>query len=74
MRIPKSVKGGFAIDKVNGNTIGWEAILQDTNNVIFFVLFEVNVEDLPTRYQEVGCHIVLNVNMGENFRCKIMMV
>ena len=35
---------------------------------IDFELYEGNVEDLPTGYQEVSCHIIFDVNMGENFR------
>ena len=35
-----------------------------------FQLYEGNMEDLPTGYQEVSCHIIFDVNMGDNFRCK----
>ena len=35
-----------------------------------FELYEVNVEDLPPRYQEVGFYIISYAKMGDNFRCK----
>ena len=42
----------------------------DENVRIAFEIDEGNVEDLPPRYQEVSCHIIFDVNMGENFRLK----
>ena len=41
---------------------------------IDFELYEGNVEDLPTGYQEVSCHIIFDVNMGMNIRGKSQMV
>ena len=41
---------------------------------IGFELHEGNVEDLPTRYQEVSCHIIVYVKMGYNLRRKSRMV
>ena len=35
---------------------------------IYFELYEVNVEELPPRYQEVSCHIIFGVSIRENFR------
>ena len=37
---------------------------------ISFGLYEGNVEDLPPRYQEVGCHVIFDVKMGDNLRRK----
>ena len=42
--------------------------LVDEKLRIYFGLYEGNVEDIPTEYQEVSCHIIFDVNMGENFR------
>ena len=71
VRIPQSVKYEISLDKSNGNTLWWEAIVQEMKNVrIVFGLYEGNMEDLPTGYQEVSCHIIFDVNMGDNFRCK----
>ena len=52
-----------------------EIIFQQKNNVrIYSELYEVNMEDLPPRYQEVHCHIIIYVNRGYNFRHKHQMV
>ena len=37
---------------------------------IYFDLHEVTVKDLSLGYQEVSCHIIFDVNMGDNFRRK----
>ena len=44
------------------------------NERIDFELYEGTVEDLPPGYQEVSCHIIFDVNMGDNFHCKFLMV
>ena len=65
MRIHKSVKVEISLDKLNGNTLWWEAIFQEMINVrIDFKLYEGNVEYLPTGYQEVSFHIIFDVKMG----------
>ena len=37
---------------------------------VYFKLYEGNMEDIPSGYQEVSCHILFDVNMGMNFRHK----
>ena len=75
VRIPESVKEVILLDKSNDNTLWWEEIFQEMKNVrIDFEPYEGNVEDLPTVYQELICHIIVNVNTGENFHCKYLMV
>ena len=37
---------------------------------IAFEIYEGTVEDLTPGYQEVSFLIIVDVNMGENFRCK----
>ena len=44
------------------------------NGRISFEIYEGNMEDLPPGYQEVSCHIIFDVNMGENFRRKAQIV
>ena len=75
MRIPRSVKESIPLDKSNGNKIWWEAILQEMKHVrIDFKLYEGSAIDLPLGYQEVSCHILFDVNMGDNFHHKPRMV
>ena len=73
--IPKSVKEAISLDKWNGSTLWWEAIVKEMENVrTYFELYEGNMEDFPPGYQEVCWHITFDVNMGENFRRKSRMV
>ena len=44
------------------------------NERIDFELYEGNMEDLPPGYQEVIFHIIFDVNMGDNLRCRSHMV
>ena len=46
----------------------------DENASIDVELYEGNVEDIPTGYQDVSSSIRFDVNMGENFRRKARMV
>ena len=41
---------------------------------VAFEIYDGNVEDLSSGYQEVSCHIIFNVNMGDNFHRKSLMV
>ena len=41
---------------------------------IDFEIDESNVEDLPPGYQEVSCHIIFDLKIGENFRHKYQIV
>ena len=71
MRILESVKEAITLDKSIVNTLCWEAIVQEMKHErIAFELYEGNVEDLPPRYQEVSCHIIFDINMGDNLHCK----
>ena len=38
--------------------------------MIAFELYEGTLEDLPTVYQEVSCHIIFDINMGDKFHRK----
>ena len=74
IEIPKSVQEAKRIDEKNGNTLWWDAICQEMrNNRIAFEKFEGNADDIPPGYQEVRCHMVFDVKIGENFRRKARM-
>ena len=75
IKIPKSVKEAKELDAQNGNTLWWDAILKEMVNVkIAFELFDGDEKDLPPQFQEVKCHIIFDIKMGENFRRKARMV
>ena len=72
---PKTVKQAIQLDKANGDTIWWDAILQEMKNVRpAFEVFEGRREDLPIRYQMIKCHMIFDVKLGENFRRKARLV
>ena len=75
IRIPKSVKEAKELDAQNGNTLWWDAICTEMKNAkIAFELFDDDIKDLPPNFQEVKCHIIFDIKMGENFRRKARMV
>ena len=41
---------------------------------VAFEEFEGDKSQLPPSYQEVGCHMIFDIKMGENFRRKARMV
>lgn len=74
VRIPKSVREAIAIDKENGNTLWWDALMKEMKNVRpAFEVFEGGAEKL-VGYQCIKCHIVWDVKLGENFRRKARLV
>lgn len=64
-----------AIDAENGETLWWDAILKEMQNVQpAFEKWEASEKDLPVGYQKIGCYLVLYIKMGENFRRKACLV
>ena len=53
---------------VGGNSTGYEKVRID------FDIYEGNMEELPPGYQYVSCHIIFDVNIGENFRHKALIL
>ena len=71
VRLTNSVKESISLDKSNGNTLFWKSIVKEMGKVrIAFDIYEGNMEELPLGYHEVSCHIIFDVKMGDNFRCK----
>jgi hypothetical protein len=68
IRIPKTVAQAQQIDKENGDTLRWDAILMEMRNVHpAFKKWEKAEIDLPVSYQKIKCHFVFDIKMGENF-------
>lgn len=75
IRIPKTVQEARQIDAKNGNTYWWDAILKEMKNVRpAFEVWEGSKEDISPGYQEIKCHLIFDVKMGENFRRKARFV
>ena len=75
IRIPKSVKEAREIDAENGNTYWWDTILKEMKNVRpAFEVWEKTKDDIPPGYQQIKCHLIFDIKMGENFRRKARFV
>ena len=73
--IPKLVKEAKRFDQENRDTLWWEAICNEMRNVMpAFEVWEKNVEHIPPGYQQIKCHMIFDVKMGENFRHKARFV
>ena len=80
--IPKNVQQALNEDARNGNHFWWDGICKEMKNVK--IAFELYDSDLNTNdaiielkqkgYQQIDCHIIFDVKMGENFRRKARMV
>ena len=71
LRVPKTVKEAVDIDKENGNTLWQDAIMKEIKIVRpEFEVWGKRKEDLPIGYQELKCHMIFDIKLGENFRSK----
>ena len=71
IQIPKSVKEAKCFDQENGDTLWWEAICNEMMNVRpAFEVWEKDIKHIPPGYQQIKCHMIFDVKMGKNFRCK----
>ena len=63
--IPKTVAQAQAIDKENGDTLWWDAIVMEMQNVCpTFERWEKKESNL-IGYQKIKCHFVFDIKMGE---------
>jgi hypothetical protein len=75
IRVPKDVREAIEIDKENKNTLWWDALMKEMKNVRpAFELYEGDKESLPVGYQEIKCHLIFDIKLGENFRRKARLV
>ena len=52
-----------------------DAIPKETGNVkIAFELFDGDEKDIQQNYQQISCHMIFDIKMGESFRRKTRMV
>jgi hypothetical protein len=69
IKTPKNVAEARAIDAENGNTFLWDAILKEMKNVRpAFEVWEKFEGEIPIGFQQIKCHLIFNVKMGENLR------
>jgi hypothetical protein len=73
IRVPKSVKEAFSIDKENGDHRWAESIQKEMNNVrVAFRILE-DGEEVPPTDQFMNCHLVFDIKF-DGFRFKSRMV
>lgn len=72
MRIPKTVKEAFEIDKESKSTYWTDAIEQEmTNNRAAFEEFEGTPAKLKQKgYEKIIGHLIFDIKLSENFRRK----
>jgi hypothetical protein len=69
------VQEALTFDKENGDTLWWDAICTEMKNVRpAFEEWSKPLSDMPIGYQEVRCHLIFDVKMGENFPRKARFV
>ena len=68
-------QGSHCDRQKNGDTLWWDAILQEMKNLRpSFEAYEGNKEDLPPGYQQIKCHMLFDIKLGDNFRRKAQLV
>ncbi len=71
IKIPKTIAEARQFDAENGNTLWWDAILKEMKNVRpAFEHWEKSVDDIPPGFQEIKCHLIFDVKMGETFAAR----
>ena len=75
IRVSKSVQAAQRIDEQNGYKFWWDSICKEMANVrVAFEEFKGDKIQVPPGYQEVGCHIILDIKIGKKFRRRARMV
>ena len=75
VNIPNSVQEAKAFVEDNGNTLWWDAICKEMKNIRpDFQVWEKDISELPPGYQNITCHMIFDVNMGNTFRRKVLFV
>ncbi len=75
IKIPNTALEAKQFDLENGNTLWWDAICKEMRNVRpAFEVWDKPIGEIPIGYQEVKCHLIFDVKMGENLRRKARFV
>lgn len=73
VRIPRSIKEAYELDKSNNNSLWRDAIEKEMQNVS--IAFEVMEDDevLPKGYKPASCHIIFDVKMDFTRKARYVM-
>ena len=68
IQIPKAVEEAKDLDMQNSNTLWRDAICKEMKNARpAFEPWEKDVSQIPPGFQQIKCHMIFNVKIGENF-------
>jgi len=74
IRVPRTIKEAIEIDDDNKNHEWWDALMIEMKNVrVAFEEHDGDTKDL-IGYQEVKCHVIFDIKLGENYRKKARFV
>ena len=75
IKIPKNAEEAKAFDLENGDTKWWDSICKEMANVRpALEVWDKPISEIPIGYQQVRCHLIFDIKMGENFRRKARFV
>ena len=67
VKISKPVQEEKGFYDENGNTLWWDAICKELKKIRpAFEVWEKDISELPPLYQKITCHMIFDVNMGNN--------
>ena len=65
IQIPKNIKEAKLLDDANGNTLWWDAIMLEIDNVrIAFDEFDGKIENIPPGFQKIKCHLIFDIKLS----------
>ena len=71
VKVPNNMKQAIYFNRENGNMLWWDAVCQYMKSVCpTFDPWEKVEVNVPPGYQEIKCHLIFDINMGDNFRQK----
>ena len=75
IEIPKTVLQARKIDAKSGNTLWWDAICKEMKDMKpAFEVFEGGIQQIPSGFQEIKCHMIFDIKIGENICRKARLV
>ena len=75
IRIPKTIEEACRLDRENGNNLWWEAICKEMKHIRpAFEVFKGKQHDLPPGFQQIRCHMIFDIKIGEDFHQKARFV
>ena len=75
IRLSKSIKEAKELDQNNINTLWWDDVVKEMQNVrIVFEDWNNPLSEMLPRYSKLTCHLIFEIKLSENFRRKARFV